>query len=106
MLKRYPRGVFTAMGLRFGENIMYYLVVTFSITYMSAHLGMITSTILTLILFAHVVHFAVIPIIGRFSDRLGRKPVYAAGAVLAAVWGFVAFPLFDTQERLADRGRS
>ena len=97
MLKRYPRGVFTAMGLRFGENIMYYLVVTFSITYMSAHLGMITSTILTLILFAHVVHFAVIPVIGRMSDRLGRKPVYAVGAVLAAVWGFVAFPLFDTK---------
>ena len=85
------------MGLRFGENIMYYLVVTFSITYMSAHLGMITSTILTLILFAHVVHFAVIPVIGRMSDRLGRKPVYAVGAVLAAVWGFVAFPLFDTK---------
>ena len=34
VLKRYPRGVFTAMGLRFGENIMYYLVVTFSITYL------------------------------------------------------------------------
>ena len=97
VLKRYPRGVFTAMGLRFGENIMYYLVVTFSITYMSAHLGMITSTILMLILFAHVVHFAVIPVIGRMSDRLGRKPVYAVGAVLAAVWGFVAFPLFDTK---------
>src|SRR5258707_4395190 len=26
VLKRYPRGVFTAMGLRFAENIMYYLV--------------------------------------------------------------------------------
>lgn len=97
VLKRYPRGVFTAMGLRFGENIMYYLVVTFSITYMSAHLGMETSTILTLVLFAHVVHFCVIPVVGRFSDKLGRKPVYAAGAVLAAVWGFIAFPLFDTQ---------
>ena len=34
VLKRYPRGVFTAMGLRFGENIMYYLVVTFTITYL------------------------------------------------------------------------
>jgi MFS family permease len=33
VLKRYPRGVFTAMGLRLGENTMYYLVVTFSITY-------------------------------------------------------------------------
>lgn len=97
VLKRYPRGVFTAMGLRFGENIMYYLVVTFSITYMSAHLGMDTSTILLLILFAHVVHFAVIPVVGRFSDKLGRKPVYATGAVLAAAWGFIAFPLFDTE---------
>jgi MFS family permease len=36
-------------------------------------------------------------VVGRFSDKLGRKPVYAAGAVLAAVWGFVAFPLFDTK---------
>ena len=29
VLKQYPRGVFTAMGLRVVENIMYYLVVTF-----------------------------------------------------------------------------
>ena len=35
VLKRYPRGVFTAMGLRFGENIMYYLVVTLSLIHIS-----------------------------------------------------------------------
>jgi hypothetical protein len=34
VVRRYPRGVLTAMGLRFAENIMYYLVVTFSITYL------------------------------------------------------------------------
>ena len=34
VFRRYPRGVFTAMGLRFAENILYYLVVTFSITYL------------------------------------------------------------------------
>jgi hypothetical protein len=37
VLKRYPRAVFTAIRLRFGENIMYYLVVTFSITYLKVH---------------------------------------------------------------------
>ena len=37
VLKRYPRGVFTAMGLRFAENIMYYLVVIVSITYLKVH---------------------------------------------------------------------
>ena len=46
VLKRYPRGVFTAMGLRFGENIMYYLVVTFSITYLKVQVGADTSSIL------------------------------------------------------------
>src|SRR4029079_4008426 len=39
VLKRYPRGVFTAMGLRFAEIIMYYLVVTFSIVYLKTHVG-------------------------------------------------------------------
>ncbi|QTX05959.1 MFS transporter [Agromyces archimandritae] len=100
VLKRYPRGVFTAMGLRFGENVMYYLVVTFSITYLSAHVGMDTSGILLLMLVAHAIHFCVVPFVGRFSDKLGRKPVYAAGAILGIVWGFIAFPLFDTQNDL------
>ena len=46
VLKRYPRGVFTAMGLRFAENIMYYLVVTFSIVYLKNEVGADTSDIL------------------------------------------------------------
>ena len=46
VLKRYPRGVFTAMGLRFAENIMYYLVVIVSITYLKQQVGVDTSAIL------------------------------------------------------------
>ncbi|MGW0159774.1 MFS transporter [Mycobacterium sp. NPDC003323] len=96
VLKRYPRGVFTAMGLRFGENIMYYLVVTFSITYLKTQVGADTSTILWYLLIAHVVHFAVIPLVGRLSDQFGRRPVYIVGAVLGAAWGFFAFPMMNS----------
>jgi MFS family permease len=46
VFKRYPRGVFTAMGLRAGENTMYYLVVTFSITYLKVHVHAHTAAIL------------------------------------------------------------
>ncbi len=81
VLKRYPRGVFTAMGLRFAENIMYYLVVTFSITYLKVQVGVDTSSILWYMLVAHAVHFAVIPLVGRLADRVGRRPVYFVGAV-------------------------
>jgi MFS family permease len=99
VFRRYPRGVFGAMGLRFAENILYYIVVTFSITYLKTQLEMDTSNILTLLLVAHVIHAIVVPIMGRFTDRLGRRPVYAAGAVLGMAWGFVAFPMFNTENQ-------
>ncbi|MBF6179954.1 Proline porter II [Nocardia otitidiscaviarum] len=97
VMKRYPRGVFTAMGLRFGENIMYYLVVTFSITYLKVQVGADTTVILWWLLAAHAVHFAVIPMVGRLSDRIGRRPVYFVGAATAATWGFFAFPMMDSE---------
>ncbi|GAB3218705.1 MFS transporter [Mycolicibacterium hippocampi] len=100
VLKRYPRGVFTAMGLRFAENIMYYLVVTFSIVYLSTHVGADTGDILWYLLAAHAVHFLVIPQVGRLSDRYGRRPVYIVGAILAGTWGFFAFPMMNTANYL------
>jgi MFS family permease len=96
VLKRYPRGVFTAMGLRFGENIMYYLVVTFTITYLKVQVGADTSSILWYLLVAHAVHFAVVPVVGHLADRFGRRPVYMVGAIVGATWGFFAFPMMDT----------
>ena len=98
VLKRYPRGILTAMGLRFAENIMYYLVVTFSIVYLQKYLEMNTGEVLGMIAIAHVVHMIVIPLVGRLSDRIGRKPVYGVGAIAAAAWGFVAFPMFNTKD--------
>lgn len=96
VVKRYPRGVFTAMGLRFGENVMYYLVVTFSITYLKVEVGTDTSTILWWMLAAHAVHFAVIPMVGRLADTVGRRPVYLVGAITTASWGFFAFPMMNS----------
>jgi MFS family permease len=95
VFRRYPRGVFTAMGLRFGENIVYYMVVTFSITYLN-HAKVDTSRILGLLFLGHILHALLIPLVGRAADRIGRRPVYIAGAALTMAWPFVAFPMFDT----------
>lgn len=96
VLRRYPRGVLTAMGLRFAENIMYYLVVTFSITYLKVVVHTDTAQILWWMLIAHAVHFAAIPLVGRLSDTIGRRPVYMIGALTAGTWGFFAFPMMNS----------
>ncbi|MGK9148651.1 MHS family MFS transporter [Plantibacter flavus] len=96
VIKRYPVKILQAMGLRFAENILYYIIVSFSIVYLSTVVEYDTSELLLALLIAHVVHFLVIPQIGRLSDRVGRKPVYFTGAVLGAGWAFFAFPMFDT----------
>lgn len=96
VLKRYPRAVFTAMGLRVVENILYYTVVTFSITYLKVQVKADTSDILWWLLIAHAVHFVVIPLAGRAADRWGRRPVYLIGALGAGAWGFFAFPMMSS----------
>ncbi|BBX29106.1 MFS transporter [Mycolicibacterium alvei] len=100
VLRRYPRGVVTAMGLRFAENIMYYLVVTFSITYLKVQAHADTGAILRWLLVAHAVHLVAIPLVGRLSDRIGRRPVYLIGTVATGTWGFFAFPMMDSTNHL------
>ncbi|GAA4283597.1 MFS transporter [Brevibacterium daeguense] len=100
VFKRYPRGVFTAMGLRFVENIHYYLVVTFSITYLSVQVGIDSLEILGLLLGAHAIHAVVVPLVGKMTDIVGRKLPYGIGIVLTASWGFFAFPMFNTGDDL------
>ncbi|GAA1948877.1 MFS transporter [Agromyces allii] len=96
VIRRYPKQLLQAMGLRFAENILYYIIVSFSIVYLSTVVGYQTSELLFALMIAHIVHFLVIPQVGRLSDRVGRKPVYFAGAVLGATWALFAFPMFDS----------
>jgi MFS family permease len=97
VVRKYPKGILGAMGLRFAENILYYIIVSFSIVYLVTVHQYDTSRLLLALLIAHIVHFLVIPQVGRLSDRLGRKPVYLAGALLGSTWAFFAFPMFDTE---------
>ncbi len=97
VFKRYPRGVFCAMGLRLIENIHYYLVVTFSITYLAVH-GMTGFAILGLLMGATAIETVLVPLVGAMADKVGRKLPYAIGIVFSASWPFYAFPMFDTKQ--------
>ncbi len=101
VVREYPRQLLVAMGLRVAENIQYYMVVSFSITYLKVVVKTDTSTILQLMLVAHAVHLFAVPAFGFLSDRIGRKPVIGAGIIAGAVWGVVAWNIFDTNSTAA-----
>jgi MHS family shikimate/dehydroshikimate transporter-like MFS transporter len=52
---------------------------------------------LTGVIIAAAIGLFTIPLWGALSDRVGRRPVYMAGAVVSLLWAFPFFGLLDTQ---------
>ena len=100
VVRMYPREVLVAMGMRMAENISYYIFTVISITFLTTYAGTAgdKSLILKALLIGSVVHFVVIPLIGALSDRVGRRPLYLAGAVGVAVWVFPFFELVGSRD--------
>ncbi|MFI1989032.1 MFS transporter [Actinoplanes sp. NPDC020271] len=99
VIKRYPREIILAMGMRLAENIGYYLVTVISITYLTTFAGTSADKgkILTALLIGSAVQFVVVPLLGALSDRIGRRPLYLAGAIGIAVWSYVFFDLVGSR---------
>jgi metabolite-proton symporter len=96
VLRSYPRQVLLAIGARIGVDVAFYLFVLFITTYIVTYLGLPQSYALNAVLIAATFQVVFIPLFGALSDRIGRRPVYLAGAIGAAAWTFVFFALLDT----------
>ena len=98
VFRKYPKEVFLAMGMRMAENISYYLFTVISISFLTIYVGTTgdKSLILKALLIGAVVHFVTIPLIGALSDRVGRRPLYLAGAVGVAAWSWIFFDLIGS----------
>jgi metabolite-proton symporter len=99
VLRSYPREVLQAMGARFAENVCYYIFTAFVLAYVTESVGLDRQVALNAVLVASAVHFVVIPMFGALSDKVGRRPLYLAGAAGVGLWGFAFFPLIDTRSQ-------
>jgi metabolite-proton symporter len=97
VVTRYPRSVAIAVAARFGTDVAFYTFALFILSYVTTSLGLPKTTALTGVLIGSAVQLLLIPTFGHLSDVRGRRPVYLAGAVGAAVWVCVFFPLLDTK---------
>ncbi|HEX5185066.1 MAG TPA: MFS transporter [Allosphingosinicella sp.] len=96
VLRERPRALVTGAGLRIGENVCYYIITTFSLTWMTTVAKLSKEQALDAILIGAAVHFFMIPALGRLSDAIGRRTVYAIGGFGMAAFGFVFFSLLGS----------
>ncbi|HZZ31826.1 MAG TPA: MFS transporter [Phenylobacterium sp.] len=95
-IQRRPGGILIGMGLRVAENISFYLITTFSISYMTETVHLSRRFALNAMLAGAAVECCAIPLFAWLSDKIGRRPVYFVGAAGMAIWGFAFFRMIDT----------
>lgn len=97
VIRNYPRSVLLSMGARFAENACFYIFTVFVLSYATGQLDVSRTTVLNGVLVASAVQFLLIPLFGILSDRLGRRPVYLAGALAMVTFSFPFFWLVETR---------
>jgi metabolite-proton symporter len=85
------RAVLVAIGAKIVETAPFYLFSTFIILYGTATLGFSKTQVLNAVSVAMLAATVLIPLMGRLSDRLGRKTLYLSGTALLIAY---AFPYF------------
>ncbi|OEV06019.1 MFS transporter [Streptomyces oceani] len=96
LVRSEPRALLRCLLTNIGPNVATYVPSVYALTYIEEDLGMAASVGTVGLLIANSVKMVTLPLSGALSDRWGRKPVFASGAVLCALLAFPFFWLLDT----------
>jgi MHS family shikimate/dehydroshikimate transporter-like MFS transporter len=96
-IRRHPRGILVSFGARIAENGGSYIFLVFVLAY-AQQIGISNTVALAAVVIAMTVESIAMPLWGALSDRIGRRPVYATGALAMLLWATPFFWLLNTRE--------
>jgi MFS family permease len=91
VLRQHPRELLVGMGMRVGQNTVFYIYTVFILSYGANTLHYPRTMMLAGVAIASFVGLFTIPFWGHLSDRWGRRSLYLAGAIISMAY---AFPFF------------
>lgn len=98
VVRNQPKNVLVSLGARLGDNVLFYIFSVFVLTYVTQELGLPRELALYGVLIGAVIELFTIPAFGALSDRIGRRPVFIAGAAFSALFAFPYFWLLNTEQ--------
>ena len=96
-IRDYRRSILLAVGMRAGENGIFYIYTVFVLSYGPTALGLSRTTMLAGVAVGALVALVTIPLCGFLSDRIGRRPVYLFGAAFSLLYAYPFFALLDSR---------
>ncbi|MEV0688179.1 MFS transporter [Nocardia sp. NPDC050378] len=97
VLRSHWKRVVLAGGAFIVVNATFYLYITFMLDYGTRTLKLTMADVLGPLSMATLLLLGCMPVFAALSDRVGRRPLYTAGAILTALWAFPFFTLVDTK---------
>ncbi|WP_297323165.1 MFS transporter [uncultured Bartonella sp.] len=92
VLLHYPKQLILGTIIRIGENSVYYIIIVFSITYLTLKVGVDYPSVLFIMFLANIFQFFAMLLGGHISDRIGRKKCILVGYIGLFVWVPFYFP--------------
>jgi MHS family proline/betaine transporter-like MFS transporter len=93
IFSKYRKALLVCIGVVLVTNITYYMLLTYMPTYLSSSLGYSEEHGVLIIVVVMIGMLFVQPVVGFFSDKVGRKPFLRAGSVGLLVIAVPAFIL-------------
>ncbi|MGH3585719.1 MAG: MFS transporter, partial [Pseudonocardia sp.] len=97
VLRERPRELTVASVSFIANTAIGYVFLAYLLSYGTKVLGVDRTTMLVVVIIGSVSWLVSILVTARWSDRVGRKPVYLVGSVLLVVWPVPFFLLIDTK---------
>jgi metabolite-proton symporter len=96
VIKRNPREILLSALLRMSEQMPFYIFTVFVLAYGTEELGFSEGFMTNSVMAAAALSLIMVPLSGHISDKIGRKRMYIAGAVLTFAWAIPYFLLLDS----------
>lgn len=96
VIREYPKQSLLICCAYFAIGVTFYGATVFGLSYGAQNIGFSRNEMLSIVFISMAVTFLALPLFGKLSDRIGRKPVFLAGVIGMLVFTFPWFWLLNT----------